>query len=181
MSAANINTPTATAATSTAPSTARQKTSQLQQQQQHAEQKSNAMYLNNNMMTVATALPSLNTIHQSTPIPVQHVPGQQFIAVQSSVDSMYSYDNDYIDKLRLEKPWDSKVTYFHECKISTYAVMKMLKHALLGVDRGRQANGVPQEIMGLMIGKPDGNSIVITDVAPLPVTGTETRVVADGR
>ena len=33
--------------------------------------------------------------------------------------------------------------------------------------------------MGLMIGKADGDCVVILDACPLPVEGSETRVVAD--
>ena len=54
-----------------------------------------------------------------------------------------------------------------------------MKHALSGVEAGRKAGTNPIEIMGLMIGKPDGDSIVVMDACPLPVQGSETRVVAD--
>lgn len=57
--------------------------------------------------------------------------------------------------------------------------MKMLKHALAGVEKGRKAGTNPIEVMGLMIGKPDGDAIVVLDCCPLPVEGSETRVVAD--
>jgi COP9 signalosome complex subunit 5 len=54
-----------------------------------------------------------------------------------------------------------------------------LKHALSGVEKGRKAGTNPVEVMGLMIGKPDGDSIIVLDACPLPVEGSETRVVAD--
>ena len=54
-----------------------------------------------------------------------------------------------------------------------------LKHALAGVEKGRKAGTAPVEIMGLMIGKASGESIVVLDACPLPVEGSETRVVAD--
>lgn len=57
--------------------------------------------------------------------------------------------------------------------------MKMLKHALAGVEKGRKAGTNPVEVMGLMIGKPEGDSIIVLDACPLPVEGSETRVVAD--
>ena len=47
------------------------------------------------------------------------------------------------------------------------------------MEKGRKAGTNPVEIMGLMIGKTDGDSIVILDSCPLPVEGSETRVVAD--
>ena len=54
--------------------------------------------------------------------------------------------------------------------------MKMLKHTLAGVSEGRAERGTPVEVMGLLIGKPDGPSIVVTDVFPLPVKGIEYQV-----
>jgi len=54
--------------------------------------------------------------------------------------------------------------------------MKMLKHALSGVTEGRTERGVPVEVMGLLLGKPEGNSIIVTDVFPLPVKGIEYEV-----
>lgn len=56
--------------------------------------------------------------------------------------------------------------------------MKMLKHALAGVAEGRQVSGMPFEIMGLLLGKPEGREIIITDAFPLPVKGVETKVEA---
>jgi hypothetical protein len=50
---------------------------------------------------------------------------------------------------------------------------------LAGVEKGRKAGTQPVEVMGLMIGKPDGDSIIVLDACPLPVEGSETRVVAD--
>lgn len=54
----------------------------------------------------------------------------------------------------------------------------MLRHALAGVTEGRLERGVPVEIMGLMIGRPEANGIVVTDVFPLPVKGIEYQVSA---
>lgn len=99
--------------------------------------------------------------------------------LQQSSDLLYHYYPQSIKKLRDTAPYTTDSKYFRSIQISTLATMKMLKHALLGVERGRADNGIPQEIMGLLIGKPHGNCIIILDVAPLPVVGTETRVVAD--
>lgn len=43
----------------------------------------------------------------------------------------------------------------------------MLNHAQLGL---------PQEVMGLLVGKILPGEFIILDVCPLPVEGTETRV-----
>ncbi len=37
-----------------------------------------------------------------------------------------------------------------------------LRHALAGVDKGRKAGTNPVEIMGLCIGKPEGNAVIST-------------------
>jgi len=49
--------------------------------------------------------------------------------------------------------------------------MKMLKHALAGVHEGQKEGGLSNEVMGLLIGKPEGQTIVIMDSVPLPVKG----------
>eukprot|EP00475_Leptophrys_vorax_P027787 TRINITY_DN3967_c0_g1_i1.p1 TRINITY_DN3967_c0_g1~~TRINITY_DN3967_c0_g1_i1.p1 ORF type:complete len:342 (-),score=91.99 TRINITY_DN3967_c0_g1_i1:46-927(-) len=57
--------------------------------------------------------------------------------------------------------------------------MKMLEHALAGVHTGQERGGKPLEIMGLLLGKPDGDAVIVLDTFPLPVEGTETKVMAD--
>ena len=57
--------------------------------------------------------------------------------------------------------------YFKEVKISALALLKMVMHARSG---GRL------EVMGLMLGKIDGSTMVVMDTFALPVEGTETRV-----
>jgi COP9 signalosome complex subunit 5 len=56
--------------------------------------------------------------------------------------------------------------------------MKMLKHSLAGVKKGRAKGGMPIEVMGLLIGKPEGETIVVLDAAPIPVEGIEYKVEA---
>lgn len=94
-------------------------------------------------------------------------------------DLLYKYDDDAVAAIRKERPWEANVKNFQNCKVSALAAMKMLKHALAGVEKGRKAGTNPVEVMGLMIGKPDGDSIIVLDACPLPVEGSETRVVAD--
>ena len=57
--------------------------------------------------------------------------------------------------------------YFKTVQISALALLKMVMHARSG---GRL------EVMGLMLGKIDGPSMVVMDTFALPVEGTETRV-----
>jgi len=57
--------------------------------------------------------------------------------------------------------------YFKYCKISALALLKMVMHA---------RSGGNLEVMGLMLGKVDGETMNIMDSFALPVEGTETRV-----
>jgi len=100
-------------------------------------------------------------------------------ASAAAADQIYRWDEEAINKMRKERPWDSNVKHFQNCKVSALAGMKMLKHCLAGVEKGRKAGTSPIEVMGLMIGKAEGDSIIVMDACPLPVEGSETRVVAD--
>ena len=58
-----------------------------------------------------------------------------------------------------------------------------MSHAKAGVEKGRASKtGLPIEIMGLMVGEIDtenDNTLLVTDVVPIPVEGTETTVMTD--
>lgn len=94
-------------------------------------------------------------------------------------DDIFLYDEAAITAMYAAKPWEKDVKHFNKCAISTLAAMKMLKHALAGVKKGRASqNQTPVEVMGLLIGRPHGNTIIIFDALPLPVEGIETSVTA---
>ncbi|KAG9051268.1 COP9 signalosome catalytic subunit rri1 [Tulasnella sp. UAMH 9824] len=82
-------------------------------------------------------------------------------------DKLFDFDEAEQRRVVKEEPWKKDPHYFKSCKISAVALIKMVIHARSG--------GI-YEIMGLMAGKVDGDSIVITDSFALPVQGTETRV-----
>lgn len=88
------------------------------------------------------------------------------------MDKIFQYDEAAVDSLRKNKPWTNNVRHFKNCKVSVLAAMKMLRHALAGVEKGRKQNGVPIEIMGLMIGKPEGDSIIGTFSMSFPSLST---------
>jgi len=72
--------------------------------------------------------------------------------------------------------------YFTQVQVASSAALKMMTHAVSGVERGMANGGKPVEVMGLMLGHlfPDSpQTLVVTDVFPLPVEGAETRVLAD--
>lgn len=74
--------------------------------------------------------------------------------------------------------------HFRGVRLSTVATMKIVSHAIHGVEYGRKhsATGAPTEIMGFCIGHidtADETKFVVSDVFPLPVEGSETAVVAE--
>lgn len=76
---------------------------------------------------------------------------------------------DYVQNVQLTFPNDLTHShhYFKYCKISALALLKMVMHA---------RSGGNLEVMGLMLGKVDGETMIIMDSFALPVEGTETRV-----
>ena len=73
--------------------------------------------------------------------------------------------------LAAQKPWKTDAKYFSKCKISSLALLKMCVHA---------QRGGSIEVMGMLVGKVVGRTIVVMDTYRLPVEGTETRVNAQG-
>lgn len=96
----------------------------------------------------------------------------------ASNDALFDFDAKGVDDLYNRHPWTTDHYHFKNCNISALASMKMLKHALNGVARGRATVGFPVEVMGLLIGRPSGNTIIVTDVAPLPIEGEAAFVTA---
>ena len=62
--------------------------------------------------------------------------------------------------------------YFKHIKISALALLKMVMHA---------RSGGNLEVMGLLLGKVDGSTMITMDSFALPVEGTETRVNAQAQ
>jgi len=82
-------------------------------------------------------------------------------------DKIYKYDAASHQAFLQAKPWTKDPHYFKHVKISAIALLKMVMHA---------RSGGKLEVMGMMLGKFDGPTMVITDTFALPVDGTETRV-----
>lgn len=62
--------------------------------------------------------------------------------------------------------------YFKEIRVSALALLKMVMHA---------RSGGNLEVMGLLLGKVDANTMIAMDSFALPVEGTETRVNAQAQ
>ncbi|XP_059175731.1 COP9 signalosome complex subunit 5-like [Physella acuta] len=90
----------------------------------------------------------------------------------SSVDDIYRYDSKQQQDILTAKPWEKDPHYFKHIKISALALLKMVMHA---------RSGGNLEVMGLLLGKVDGNTMIVMDGVALPVEGTETRVNAQAQ
>ena len=85
----------------------------------------------------------------------------------TSLDEIYKYDLRAQQDMLAAKPWTKDPHYFKNCKVSALALLKMVMHA---------RSGGNLEVMGLMLGKVDGENMLVMDAFALPVEGTETRV-----
>ncbi|SCV69624.1 BQ2448_2644 [Microbotryum intermedium] len=84
-----------------------------------------------------------------------------------TVDQIFRHDQAEQRRQLAAQPWKKDPHYFKHVRISAVALIKMVMHA---------RSGGQYEIMGLMQGKLDGDTMVVMDAFALPVVGTETRV-----
>lgn len=84
-----------------------------------------------------------------------------------SKDALYNYSTTAQKAINDAHPWRTDPNYFTSVRISAIALLKMVMHA---------RSGGSIEVMGLMLGKIEAHTFVVTDAFRLPVEGTETRV-----
>lgn len=87
--------------------------------------------------------------------------------VDPSKDALYNYNPSAQKAINEAHPWRIDPNYFTSVRISAIALLKMVMHA---------RSGGSLEVMGLMLGKIEAHTFVVTDAFRLPVEGTETRV-----
>ncbi|SPQ95850.1 MPN domain-containing protein [Plasmodiophora brassicae] len=108
------------------------------------------------------------------------MPGDDATSAISEHDRrLFAFNRDAEERIDRDLRAATPAQPFTSCRIAALATMKMMQHALEGVETGVKRGSKPLEIMGLLLGKCDGSSIVVTDCFALPVEGTESRVVAD--
>ncbi|KAJ2854939.1 COP9 signalosome catalytic subunit rri1 [Coemansia erecta] len=91
------------------------------------------------------------------------------VPLSKSDEKIYCFDND-LQRHQLDtQPWKNDLYHYRKVEISSIALVKMVMHARSGGDI---------EVMGLMLGKVIGNTMVVLDAFALPVEGSETRVSA---
>ncbi|KAH3682090.1 hypothetical protein WICPIJ_006939 [Wickerhamomyces pijperi] len=95
----------------------------------------------------------------------------QLLNVPLSTRASKFYDEETMNVqsalLNSTTPWKANPNYFQTAHISSLALLKMSIHA---------RSGGSIEVMGMLTGKIVKQGIVVMDVYPLPVEGTETRV-----
>ncbi|KAK6188258.1 COP9 signalosome complex subunit 5 [Patella vulgata] len=94
------------------------------------------------------------------------------LANNVEIDDIYRYDKRQHQDILTAKPWEKDNHHFKHIKISALALLKMVMHA---------RSGGNLEVMGLLLGKVDGNTMIVMDGVALPVEGTETRVNAQAQ
>jgi COP9 signalosome complex subunit 5 len=87
--------------------------------------------------------------------------------VDQTKDALYDYSPSAQKAINEAHPWRTDPNYFTSVRISAIALLKMVMHA---------RSGGSIEVMGLMLGKIEAHTFVVTDAFRLPVEGTETRV-----
>lgn len=94
------------------------------------------------------------------------------IEVVGNADDIYRFDKKQQQDILTAKPWEKDPHYFKHIRVSALALLKMVMHA---------RSGGNLEVMGLLLGKVDGPTMIAMDSFALPVEGTETRVNAQAQ
>jgi len=82
-------------------------------------------------------------------------------------DEIYRYNQERHQSFINQRPWQKDPHHFKKVKVSAVALLKMVMHA---------RSGGTLEVMGLLQGKIDGDTMIVMDSFALPVLGSETRV-----
>eukprot|EP00667_Euglena_gracilis_P014792 EG_transcript_15348 len=80
-------------------------------------------------------------------------------------DDVYRSDPAAQQQLLNARPWKTDNRHFKEVRMSALALLKIQMHAGAEVKPGQ----VPMEVMGMLQGKVDGHTIIVTDSFALPI------------
>lgn len=93
-------------------------------------------------------------------------------SASDKVDEIYQYNQQQQQDIQQAKPWEKDPNYFKEIRVSALALLKMVMHA---------RSGGNLEVMGLLLGKVEVQTMIVMDSFAIPVEGTETRVNAQAQ
>ncbi|AET40799.1 COP9 signalosome catalytic subunit RRI1 Ecym_6428 [Eremothecium cymbalariae DBVPG len=100
--------------------------------------------------------------------PSRQFPGKSTTGVSKSLESpMSTVPSSRSLNKQQQDFWKQNPLYFQKLAVSNLACMKMLRHSIEGGDI---------EVLGMLLGHMQGETIVVVDSYGLPVEGTETRV-----
>jgi|EP00669_Euglena_mutabilis_P010944 COP9 signalosome complex subunit 5 len=80
-------------------------------------------------------------------------------------DEVYRLDPERQKQLLNARPWRTDPRHFKDVRMSALALLKIQMHAGAEVKPGQ----VPMEVMGLMQGKLDGQTVIVTDSFAVPI------------
>eukprot|EP01129_Flabellula_baltica_P003088 TRINITY_DN12936_c0_g1_i1.p1 TRINITY_DN12936_c0_g1~~TRINITY_DN12936_c0_g1_i1.p1 ORF type:complete len:330 (-),score=74.20 TRINITY_DN12936_c0_g1_i1:47-1036(-) len=89
-------------------------------------------------------------------------------------DDIYLHDDTEQETLVNASPWRSDPHYFKKVKISAVALLKMVMHSKTGLRPVE--DGGDLEVMGIMQGKIQDNTMIVMDTFALPVKASAIRV-----
>eukprot|EP01012_Entosiphon_sulcatum_P032088 TRINITY_DN40836_c0_g1_i1.p1 TRINITY_DN40836_c0_g1~~TRINITY_DN40836_c0_g1_i1.p1 ORF type:complete len:337 (-),score=81.89 TRINITY_DN40836_c0_g1_i1:117-1127(-) len=93
--------------------------------------------------------------------------------VELSDESLYKPDPAVAQQISQARPWRTDQHYFKQVRMSAVAMVKIVMHAKEGVREPQETN---YEVMGILQGRIEANTLVVTDAFALPIKGSAVEV-----